>query len=129
MKSEGSKIKRIATVFESVVIVGSVLGGLFLGGYVNETSGNPIVGGVSGIFIIVFGVVVSKVVGAFLSGFGELVESAFEIKMNVYYMRKSQVENNRPQSNTANCQEQQPMYWNNANQNFTNNNMNNNQQF
>lgn len=122
MRSEGSKVKRIATVFEVLVIVGSVLGGLFLGGFVNEASGNSIVGGVSGIFIIVVGVVAGKVIGAFLSAFGELVESAFEIKMNVYYMRKSQVENNRPQSNTVNYQ--QPMYQNNTNQNFQNINMN-----
>lgn len=94
MKSQGGKIQIIAAILEGIGIVVSVIWGGFYG---KETE--PILG----ILIVILGVVVSIGIGTFLSGFGELVESAFEIKMNVYYMRKSQLEeknNSNPNPNT-----------------------------
>ena len=83
MKSQGGKIQIISGIFEGIGIVGSIILGIAYGSEFDAFWGFA---------IAIAGILGSIVIGAFLSGFGELVESAFEIKMNVYYMRKSQLE-------------------------------------
>ncbi len=65
------------------------------------------------------GIIASVIMGIFLSAFGELVESAFEIKQDVQQMKMSHMVNNGFQPNMMNNM-QQPMYYNNAPMNNAN---------